>query len=227
MISAAKSVNGSANSRSISAEEATASCSRASRLSLPNGGAIIRAQSDRGRAQVVALPRLYRADEHYGAGHAGKPNEASVGRRSPSRPPKFGNHAHRYIAIAMARRGAGRTIKAIAGRRPPTTRDWAARDVRRRRCPLPPSRDSGRQTATPPSCGLLALSALVLAAERIAASGPGRRPRGPFVSGSRSTLGGAGSQARAASESQNGRMTEHSRVRARRLRVWRRLGLEP
>ena len=37
------------------------------------------------------------------------------------------------------------------------------------------ARDSGRQTATPPSCGRLVLSALVLAAERIAASGPGRR----------------------------------------------------
>jgi hypothetical protein len=48
-------------------------------------------------------------------------------------------------------------------------------------------RDSGRQAATPPSCGRLVLSALVLAAERIAASGPGRRPRGPFVSGSPST----------------------------------------
>jgi len=71
------------------------------------------------------------------------------------------------------------------------------------------SRDSGRQTATPPSCGRLVLSALVLAAERIAASGPGRRPRGPFVAGSPSTLGGAGSQTRAASESQNGRSCEH------------------
>jgi hypothetical protein len=40
-------------------------------------------------------------------------------------------------------------------------------------------RDSGRQTATPPSCGRLLLSALVLAAERIAASGPGRRTLPP------------------------------------------------
>jgi hypothetical protein len=70
-----------------------------------------------------------------------------------------------------------------------------------------PARDSGRQGATPPSCGRLVLSALVLAAERISASDLAVLGVGG-ASGSPSTLGGAGSQARAASESQNGRVSE-------------------
>jgi hypothetical protein len=78
-------------------------------------------------------------------------------------------------------------------------------------------RDSGRQGATTPSCRRLVLSALVLAAERISASDLQSSGVGG-ASGSSSTLGGAGSQARAASESQNGRLTEHRRDQTSRLK---------